>query len=213
MPFEQVLAGDGRYGRVFRNARIRIVFAIGEDEASRDGRWTSTSSLRREMPVNICSLGELNFVVAKLRVVQQVEVNVEYGVEVALQAIQRNGGRVRLIVGFDLRGADFEEVVHLVAGLGLCAAGTPDLAVDVGESGLGCRLGDRAAANASGRADQRQFVVGLEEDDHAVRELNARRLGRRKRRQWRRLSLHSKAPAAGEEPCDEKRIADRKLLG
>ena len=70
-------------------------------------------------------LGELQLVVAKLGIVQQVEIHLEHRVEVALQAVERDGGRVGLIVGFDLGGAGLEEIVHLVAGLGLGAAGAP----------------------------------------------------------------------------------------
>ena len=80
---------------------------------------------------------------------QQVEIHVEHGIEVALQTVQRDRGRIGAVAGFDLGGARLEEVVHLVAGLGLGAAGAPDVAVERDQSDLGGRFRDRAAANAS----------------------------------------------------------------
>ena len=45
---------------------------------------------------------------------------------------------IRTAAGFDFRGANFEEVVELIAGLGLGAAGAPDFTVDVDQAGF-CR--------------------------------------------------------------------------
>ena len=74
----------------------------------------------------------------------------------------------RVAAGFDFGGADFEIVIQLIAGLGLGAAGAPDFAVHVEHAGLFRGLGTGAAANAGHAVDQRQFVVLLQEDDHAV---------------------------------------------
>ena len=188
VPVQQVLAGDRGNGRVLRHARVRIVLAVGDDRGSRDARWSRRRRCGARCRVHLL-LGELQLVVAELGIVQQIEKHLEHGIEVALQAVERDGGRVGLIVGFDLGGARLQEVVHLIAGLGLGAAGAPDLAVEIGEAGLVGGLGDGAAANARGRGDQRQLVIGLQEDHHAVGQLNASRLLRLERRQRRRLNL------------------------
>ena len=82
---------------------------------------------------------------------------------------EADGGGVGAAAGFDLGGADFEEVVELVAGLGLGAAGAPDFAVDVDRPVFVGRLVDRTATDAGRAVNQRQFVILLQEDHHAVR--------------------------------------------
>ncbi len=188
MPADQVLTCYRGDGRVFRNARVRVVFAVDDDAAlaSDDGVDVIVTAGNRGVHL---PLGELQLVGTELGIVQQIEIHLEDGVEVALQAVERDGGRVGLIIGLDLGGARFEEIVHFVAGLTLRPASSPDIAVKIGEAGLVRRLVNRAPANASGCADQRQFVVGLKEDDHAVRQLNTRRLGRRECRQRRCCDL------------------------
>ena len=177
MPVQQILAGDRSHGSVLRNAGVGIVFAVGDDDALAMNDGADVIVAAGDGGVHL-GLGELQLVVAELGIVQQVEVDLEDGVEVALETVERDAGGVRLIVGLDLGGVSFEEVVHLVAGFGLGSTGAPDFAVEIGESGLVGGLGDGASTNAGGGVDQRKLVVGLQEDDHAVRELHASRFWR-----------------------------------
>ena len=188
VPVQQVLAGDRGNRRVLGNAGVRIVLAVGDDAAfaMHDGIHVVVAA--RNFRVHLL-LRQFQLVRPELGIVQQVEKHIEHGIEVALQAVERNRSRVRLVVGFDLGRARFQEVVHLIAGLGLGAAGAPDLAVEIGEPGLVRRFGDRAATDARGRIDQRQLVVLLEKDHHAVGQLNADRLLGREGRQRGRLNL------------------------
>ena len=118
--------------------------------------------------VEIFLLRQVKLVGAEFRIAQQVVEDLEDVVEIGLQAGQGNGGGIGVAVGLDFGGADFEIVIQLIAGLRLGAAGAPDFAVDVEQAGLGRGLGAGAAANAGDAVDQRQFVVLLQEDDHAV---------------------------------------------
>ncbi len=157
----------------------------------------STSSLRREIPVYICCLASSSLSARNSGLCSRSRYMSNTASKSPFRQFSEMRGRVRLIVGFDLGGTRFEEVVHLVAGFGLGAAGAPDVAVEIGQAGLvGSRFIDGAAANSCDRADQRQLMVGLKEDHHAVRQLNASRLLRRECRQRRRLESCSRlAPA------------------
>src|ERR1019366_1903229 len=101
----------------------------------------STLSLRREIAVYICSFASSSL-------------------------SRRNSGwcsRSRNISNTASK-SPLQEVVHLIAGLRLAAAGAPDLAIEIGEPGLVRRFGDRAAADARRRVDQRQLMVFLKKD-------------------------------------------------
>ena len=126
-----------------------------------------TSSLRREMASKFPS-GEVKLVGAKLRPAQHVVEHLEYVVKIGLQAGKRNGCRIGSAVGLDFGGADFEIVIQLIAGLRLGAAGAPDFPVHVDHARLVGRLGAGATANPGHAIDQRQFVILLQENDHAV---------------------------------------------
>src|SRR5579863_5555693 len=109
-----------------------------------------------------------NFVGAELGVLQNVDESFKDIVEVALQARKTDRRGVRAPTGLNFRGTNFEEVVQLIAGLRLRASGTPYLSVDIHEADLADWLIDRPAANASGTVDQRQFVILLQKNHHAV---------------------------------------------
>src|SRR6266851_5177718 len=63
-----------------------------------------------------------------------------------------------------------ESAVLLVAGLALGASGAPDFAVDIDQADFVSGLGAGAAANPGYAVDERQFVVLLQKDDHAIRQ-------------------------------------------
>ena len=54
----------------------------------------------------------------------------------ALRQDQRNRGGIAVAVGFHFGGVGFEVVVHLIAGLRLCAAGAPDFAINIEHADL-----------------------------------------------------------------------------
>ena len=64
-------------------------------------------------------------------------------------------------------------VIQLIASLRLGAARAPDFAVEIDQPDFARWLAARAAANADGAVDQRQFVIFLQEDHHAVRKFDA----------------------------------------
>src|SRR6202034_2150007 len=61
----------------------------------------------------------------------------------------------------------------LISGLSLGAASAPDSSEEIDEANLGGGLAARSAANARGAVDERQFVILLQKDHHAVGELDA----------------------------------------
>ncbi len=130
VPVEQILAGDGCNGRIFGDARIRIVRAIDElcGFASRD---PSTSSLRREMAskYSFCARSILSARNSGSR--SRSSNTLKTSSKSSFRHEKRDGRGIGTAVGFDLGGADFEKVVELIAGLRLGAAGAPDFAVDI----------------------------------------------------------------------------------
>ena len=99
----------------------------------------------------------------------------------------------------------FEEIIELVAGLSLGAAGAPDFSVDVDQSRFVAGFVDRSAANAGGAINERQFMIFLEEDHHAVRELDPLRLLRLEDRELRDGNLLPALGLRGQKSWDEKR--------
>src|ERR1039458_3645051 len=160
-------------------------------------------------------LGDVDFFGAELRVLQDVDEGLEYVVEVSLEAGEVDRGGVRTAAGFHLGRADFEEVVELITGLGLGAAGAPDLTVNIHEAGFVGRLVDRAAADAGSAVDQRQFMILLQKDHHAVRKLNTLGLLRLESGQGRNGNLlpacglcrclgNGRKGRGGEQQCESK---------
>ena len=105
-------------------------------------------------------LGDVDFVGAEFGIPQHVDEDLEDIVEVGLQAGEADGGGVWAAAGFDFRGADFKEVVELIAGLGLGAAGAPDFAVDIDQAGFGGGLVD-ASRRGCGRCRRSEAVRDL----------------------------------------------------
>ena len=89
----------------------------------------------------------------------------------------------------DLGRVRLQVIIKLIAGLALGAARAPDLPVDLDQADLFRRLVQGAAANLSGSTNERQFVILLEEDHHAVGQLDAARFLGMKRVQRRRLNF------------------------
>src|ERR1035441_8630751 len=171
VPVDQVLARDGGDGRVRGHAGVGIVGAIGQLDGFALGNFADLVVAAGDA-VAFFLLGDVDFFGAELRVLQDVDEGLEYVVEVSLEAGEVDRGGVRTAAGFHLGRADFEEVVELITGLGLGAAGAPDLTVNIHEAGFVGRLVDRAAADAGSAVDQRQFMILLQKDHHAVRKLN-----------------------------------------
>ena len=163
----QVLAGDGGDGLVLGDSRVGILRAISQLRGLAAGDAIDVIIAAGD-GVEIFLLRQVELVGAEFRTAQQVVEDFEYVVKIGLQAGEGDGGRIGVAVGFDFGGADFEIVIQLIAGLGLGAAGAPDFAVDVDQAGLVRGLGAGAAANPGDAINQRQFVVLLQEDDHAV---------------------------------------------
>jgi hypothetical protein len=82
----------------------------------------------------------------------------------------------------------------LIACLRFGTTRPPDFAVDIQHSDFTRRFGTRAAADARGAINEGEFMVLLQEDDHAIRQLNAFGLLRMECGQWRNRDL---LPIAG----------------
>ncbi len=172
VPVDQVLASDGGDGCVFGHAGVGIVGAVSQFDGFAVGNFADVV-VAAGNAVAFFLLREVDFVGAEFGILQHVDECLEDVVEVGLQAREADGGRVGSAAGFYLGGADFEEVVELVAGLSLGAAGAPDLTVNIHQTGFAGGFVDRSAADAGGAVDQRQFVIFLQKDHHAVLEFDA----------------------------------------
>ena len=177
-----------RNGRKFRDAAIRAIGTIGEAHgfATHDGIHVVVAAGDDGVHLPLC---QSDLVFAECGVVQHIEENLEDVFEVALQAVKGKGSRVGAIVALDFGGASFEKVVQLIASLALGAAGAPNVAVHRDHAGFLGRFIARSTAHTNGSPDQRQLMVHLQKDNHAVRQLNAFRLLRFERRQYRNLDL------------------------
>ena len=184
MPVEQILPGHGGDGLVLGDSRIRILRAIGQLGRLATCDFIDVIVAARD-GVEIFLLRQVKFVVAEFRLTQQVVEDFEDVVEVGLQTGQGDGRGIGAAAGLDLGRTDFKIVVELVAGLSLGAAGAPDFAVEIDQADLGGGLGARAAANAGDAVDQRQFVIFLQKDHHAVGQDDALGFLRMKCGQWR----------------------------
>jgi hypothetical protein len=78
----------------------------------------------------------------------------------------------------------FQEVVQLVTGFALGAAGAPDVGIGGDHADFVCGLFTGTAANADGAIDQRKLVIFLKENHHAIGQLNAPWLLRLELVQW-----------------------------
>ena len=155
VPVDQVLTGDGFYGRVFGIPSVRIVGSVGEFDGLTMRNLTDVVIAARD-GVFFSFLGNVDFVSAELGMLQHVDEDFENVVEIALQAGKADAGGIRTTSGFNFGRTDFEEVVELIAGLRLGATGAPDVTVNVDESDLARRFVDRATANTGRAIDQRQ---------------------------------------------------------
>src|SRR5208282_6412491 len=113
----------------------------------------------------------------------------EYIIEIALEAGPRNGGRVHGAASFNLSGTNFQVVVELIAGLRLGSTRAPDFPVHVQHSDLVRGFRTRSATDACGAIDDREFMVFLQKDHHAVRQLETLGLLRVKCGQGRNRDL------------------------
>ena len=120
---------------------------------------------------------------------QQVDEDREHRVEVAFEHVDRHAGGVDVADRVDVRGARFEKVIELVAGLRLRAAGAPRLRENADQSCLRCGDVASSAANRGAAADQRQLVIFLKKNHHAVAEDDALRLHDGEGAERRRLNL------------------------
>src|ERR1700676_1366596 len=93
-------------------------------------------------------LRQIELVGTELRILQDINEYFEDGVEIALQAIQADGGGIGSAAGPHFGCARFEKIVQLITGFCLGAAGAPNFAVDIGESSLGGGFIARTAADA-----------------------------------------------------------------
>src|SRR5262249_51579811 len=119
------------------------------------------------------ALGERELVSLEGGVKEKVDGRGEDRVEVALEGRPAQRGVGGASGGFDARGLELELIVELVAVDGVGAAGAPGLAVHGDEADLVSRLFATASTDKDGAVDEGKFVVLLEEDHEAVRELDA----------------------------------------
>ena len=130
VPVDQVLARDGGNGRVLRHAGVGIVGAVGQLDGFALGNFADLVVAAGDAVVFFL-LGDVDFVGAEFGILQHVDEGFEDVVEVTFEAREVDRRGVRTAAGFHLGRADFEEVVELIAGLGLGAAGAPDFAVNI----------------------------------------------------------------------------------
>ena len=141
MPVNQILTGDGGDSGVFGYNGVGIVGAVGKLDGFAMGDFADLIVAPRDAVV-LFFLSDVDLVGAELGIAQHVHEGLKDVVEIALQARKADRSGVGTAAGFYLGGADFQEVVELVAGLGFGAASAPDLAVDVDQTDLGGRFVD-----------------------------------------------------------------------
>ena len=117
------------------NARVGIVLAVREDAALAMHNRVYAVVAAGDAGVHLV-LRQLQLVLAKLRIVQQVEKHLEDGVEVALQAIERDRWSSRL-------GRRFQSLRRAPPGSrpsgrrsSFRPAGAPDVTVEIDQPGL-----------------------------------------------------------------------------
>ncbi len=216
VPVDQVLARDGCNGCVFGLACVRIVGSIGKFDGLALRNLTDLVIAPGD-GIFFSFFGDVDLVCAELRMLQHVDEDFEDIVEIALQAGKADAGGVRTTSGFNFGRADFEKVVELIAGLRLGATGAPDVTVNVDESDLARGLVVRAPADTGRGIDQWQLMIFLQEDHHAIRELNTLgllRFERRERRDWYFLPVRCLACNVGrrdDDDCAEKQSEEDPL--
>ena len=179
-PVEQVFASDSRHRSVLGHSRVGRARAIGQLRglAARDphGVVIPPRDAGRDL-----LLGQINLVLAELRLLEYVHEHAENVVKVLLQAVPGYGRRIRASGGLDFGRPRLQVIVELIAGLGFDAPSAPRLAIDFDQPDLVRRLLSRPAANAGDAPHERQFVIFLQENHHTVRQGQAARLLRMKR--------------------------------
>ncbi len=158
MPGDQIAACDRGHRGVLDHLRQRRAITVDQPRElpSRDtGDIVVTSSDSRLGLL----LRQLELVLGESRVAQHVREDGEHVVEVLLQAVHRRASEVAAHPGLDERRSTLEKVVHRVAVHRRGAALAHHLADELGQPGLVRRLVVRAGPDATGDADQRQFVV------------------------------------------------------
>ena len=149
-------------------------------------------------------LCKIDLVGAEFGIAKNVVERLEDIVEIALQARPADRCRICVAASFNLGRPNFEVVIKLVAGLRLGSTSAPDFAVDFQHSNFACGFRTRPSADACDAINDREFMVFLKEDHHAIRQFDALRLLWMKRRQrWNRnlLPIGALGCSSRELPC------------
>src|SRR5690349_21762761 len=97
----------------------------------------------------------------------------EYLIEVLFQTVETRRGRIDTSACFHFCADRFQLVVELVAIFLFRTAGAPTGSVDRHHPYLRCWFRTGTTFDQGCSADERQFMVLLKKNDHAVRQLNA----------------------------------------
>ena len=160
MPLDQVFARDRIHGVVLGDASVGTVRAIGERGGFTPGNLIGIVIAARDGGAHL-PLGESKLVIAKSRIFEHVEHDVEDIVEVAFQARPGKAGGVESAAGFDFGSAGFKKIIEFVAALAGGPAGAPGLAIDANQPDLVSGFNPRAATNANGAIDEWELMVFL----------------------------------------------------
>ena len=184
MPGLEIIKRHRAYGGVLCLARVRAVLAVDQHGGLAAGNSLGIVVAARDAGGHP-SLGELELVRLERRVKQKIDRLAKDAVEVLLEAspTQRGGGPATagLNAGCLLRELGVERVARLRG----AAAGAPRLAVHRDQANLRSRRFAVSATNQNGSIDERKLMVFLQENDEAIRELDAAGLDRLERVQWR----------------------------
>ena len=168
MPVEQILARRGRDGGVLRDASVGSIRAVNQFGcfAKSDIEWIVITA--RNAGVDLI-FRQRDFVFTELRLQKQLDEHGQDFVQVLFEAVPVHGEELGPSGCFHFCGPGLEEVIELIAGLTLCAAGAPRLAKNLHQARFFARLVAGGAANLGRAANQGQFMVLEQKNHQAVR--------------------------------------------
>ena len=133
MPVDQILSSDGGDGFVFGHARIWLYVV---HQFATPGTL-STSSLRREMASEYCRCTSSSLSLRNSGPRSKSSKTLNTSSKSAFRQDHEMVVELAFLPGLSTLAARISKiVVQLIAGLGFCAAGSPDVAVHIDQAGL-----------------------------------------------------------------------------
>ena len=202
MPVEQVVPRDRGDGRVLGNASIGGTRSVGQLHRLPVGDFKRIVISPRNARIQLV-LGQRYFIFAERGFAEQLDEDFEDVVKIVLQAVPGDCRRIERAGGLDFCRARFQVIVEFISRLRLCAACSPHLPVNLHQADFAGGLVGRPAPNHGGPPNQRQLVVLLKKNHHAIGQRDPQRLLRMELMQGRDSDLppigHLAAGYGGEE--------------